>query len=215
MLSEWLGEYCADGLGLLFNLVVFTTYLWVQNRRIRNSPSATLQSEQIGVRAEWVKSIMAEGEPLLGIQTLRNAMMGSIFFASNTMFLVIGTLSLTAQRQLAETWSTTYVNAAGFSPAVRIKLIILLLILLAAFFCYINAIRLFEHASVSIGVRNGTPARVTLQINRAWWYQAMGIRCYYFAAPILFWLFGAVAFVLAGLASLALMRHFDNLPSRT
>jgi len=101
------------------------------------------------------------------------------------------------------------------SPAVgQLKLLLLLLTLLAAFFCFISALRLFSHASVSIGTKNAVPERVTDQIDRAWRYHAVGVRWYYFAAPVLFWLFGAPFLVLADLGAPALMHTFDTASQR-
>lgn len=209
-LGSWLAQYSIDVAALVFNAMAFFSYRLVQSRRGRRDPSATLQSEQATVRAAWVEELISTGNGILGVQTLRNAIMGAVFFASNTMFLVIGTLSLTAQKQLGENWLQLNPGAPHSAALTQAKLLLLLLTLLFAFFCFINAIRLFEHASVSIGLRASVYTRVTAQIDAAWRYQGLGVRCYYFAAPILFWLFGALWFVLAELLAIALMHAIDR-----
>lgn len=208
--ASLLHEFGMDAAALVFNAAAFAVYRAVQRARGRRNPGATLHSEQAAARAEWVAEIVSSGNGILGVQTLRNAIMGSVFFASNTMFLVIGTLSLTAQEPLTDVWARLNPGASTSAPLAHAKLLLLLLSLLAAFFCFINAIRLFEHASVSIGSKRALPARVTMQVDAGWRYQGLGIRCYYFAAPILFWLFGPVWFVLGGLGAIGLMHVFES-----
>ena len=207
-----------DLAALAFNATAFAAYRLLQRRRARYDPSATLQSRQATMRAEWVAEVLRTGNGVLGVQTLRNALMGSIFFASNTMFLVIGTLGLTAQGHLAESWRSLD-PASGLTPSASpslalAKLLLLLLTLLVAFFCFVNAIRLFGHASIGIGVKSADAEGVTAQIDSAWGYQGLGVRCYYFAVPVLFWLFGPMWFVLAGIGALVLMTRLDTVPVR-
>lgn len=211
MIRQWFSEYGVDLAAFCCNAVAFAGYRVVQRQRGRRDPGATMQSEQAAIRGEWVAELIRTGNGILGVQTLRNAIMGAVFFASNTMFLVIGTLTLTGQDQLADNWSLLNPGGTHDPQALaQAKLLLLLLTLLLAFFCFINAIRLFEHASVSIGYQGSVPARVTAQVNAAWRHQGLGVRCYYFAGPILFWLFGPLWFVLAGLGSIALMHTLDR-----
>jgi len=212
MIGSWLHAYGTDLAALLFNVAAFSAYRAMQRRRARRDPGATLQSQQAATRAEWVAEVLRSGNGILGVQTLRNAIMASLFFASNTMFLVMGVLSLTGQQHLGEAWALLDPSSNRSAPLVQAKLLLLLLTLLFAFFCFISALRLFSHASVSLGSKAATPAFVTAQVDTAWHYQGLGVRCYYFAAPVLFWLFGALAFVLAGLGAIAVMNVFDRVP---
>jgi uncharacterized membrane protein len=215
MLGTLLDTYRADLAALLFNVTAFVGYLLMQRARARRAPGITLQSQQAALRAEWVEEILRTGNGILGIQTLRNAMMGAIFFASNTMFLVMGALSLTAQQHLSAAWAGLDPSGTRSQSLTQVKLVLLLLTLLFGFFCFISAIRLFAHASVSIGYKASRPDAVTAQIAAGWSYQALGVRCYYFAAPIVFWLFGAIWFVLAGLCAIAVMHNYDTALTRT
>lgn len=213
MNTAWLQD-CGWDLGaLLFHALAFLIYRVVQHLRGRRDSAATLQSQQAALRALWVEEVLAANNGILGVQTLRNAMSAVLFFASNTMFLVIGTLTLTANRDLRQTWGLLDPGAQSAHLG-ELKLVILLFTLLIAFFCFINAIRLFSHASLSVATRAATAPQVTGQINEAWRYQGLGVRCYFFAAPILFWLFGAPWFVLASLGVLILMHAFDSAPKR-
>lgn len=213
--SSLIDAYAADLGALLFNVLAFVGYRMRQSRRARLEPGTTLQSHQAAMRAEWVAEVLRAGNGILGVQTLRNAMMAAVFFASNTMFLVIGALTLTAQEHVGSVWARLDPNAAHAQTLTQSKLLLLLVTLLLAFFCFISAIRMFAHASVSIGNKASQPDIVTGQIDTAWSYQGLGVRCYYFAAPILFWLFGPVWFVVAGVCAIAVMHAFDAAPLRT
>jgi uncharacterized membrane protein len=206
-MREWLATHVEDVGALAFHVGAFVGYRMLQRARARRDPQATLQGQQAEVRAEWIAEILRSGNGLLGVQTLRNALMGTLFFASNTMFLVFGVLTLTAQAHFKENWR---VLEAAPSLIAQFKLLLLLLTLLAAFFCFISAVRLFSHASVSLGTKTAAPERVIAQVNGAWSYQGLGVRCYYFAAPLLFWLFGAHWLLIADLGVLALMYSFDR-----
>lgn len=212
---SWLQAYGPDLAALLFVLTSFVAYRVLQRRRARRDPDATLQGQQSAMRAEWAAEILRSGNAILGVQTVRNAMMGALFFASNTMFLVMGTLSLAAQQDLAQTWARLDPGANRSPQLAQGKLLLLLLTLLFAFFCFISAIRLFSHLGVTLGTKSASPALATEQVHAAWRYQGLGVRCYYFAVPVLFWLFGAPTFVLAGLCAIALMHVFDRGTARS
>jgi uncharacterized membrane protein len=205
-----INAYGTELAALLFNVVAFAAYRAVQRMRAPRAPAVTLQSSQAAVRAQWVEEVLRSGNGILGVQTLRNAIMGTIFYATNTMFLVMGALSLTAQQHLSKAWALLDPGGNQSQSLIQAKLLLLLLTLLFAFFCFISALRMFAHASVSIGNKASRPQTVAAQIDEAWSYQHMGVRCYYFAASFVFWLFGAIWFVLAAMCSIAVMHHFDT-----
>lgn len=210
----WTYLSAMDLAALAFNLCAFTGYRAWQRGRAARDPSATLQGQQAGIRALWVAQVLEEGNGILGVQGLRNAIMSSVFFASNTMFLVLGTLTLTAQGGLGDRWLLLDLDAGRSAPLAQAKLLLLLLTLLVAFFCFVNAIRLFVHSSITIGLKSAPPEQVAAQVDGAWGYQGLGVRCYYFAAPVLFWLFGALWFALACVGAIVLMHRFDSAPVR-
>lgn len=199
-----------DLLALAFNVLAFTGYRIWQRRRGRERPGATLQSQQAATRADWVAEVFTNGNGILAVQALRNVMMSAVFFASNTVLLVIGALTLTLQGHLAHTWTFLTTDAGASVTLARTKLMLLLLMLLIAFFCFVNAIRLLAHGTISVSTRSANPKRATAQIDAAWRYQGLGVRCYYFVLPMLFWLFGPQWFVLGGIGAIVMMHRFDN-----
>jgi len=214
MLWIWFQAHANDLFGLLFHIGVFAGYRALQRARALRDPGATLQSQQVRIRAAWVVELISSKNGILGVQTIRNAMMAALFFASNTTFLVIGTLTLIAQGQVGESWALLDPEGMRPAPLAHAKVILLLFTLLAAFFCFLNAIRLFSHASVSIGAGSADAEPVSAQLATAWRYQGLGVRCYYFGAPVMFWLFGTPWLVLASVGAVALMQLFDRVPAR-
>jgi uncharacterized membrane protein len=214
MMGSWLLVHAIDAGALILHVACFVAYRLMQTARARKDPGATLQAQQASIRTAWVEDVLRTGNGILGVQTLRNAMMATLFFASNTMFLVFGVLTLTAQASFKESWSLLDPSVTISSQVAQIKLLLVLLTLLAAFFCFISAVRLFSHASISIGTKTSSPERVIVQIDNAWGYQGLGVRCYYFAAPLLCWVFGAHWLVIADAGVIALMYAFDNAPAR-
>jgi len=212
--TAWLQENRWDFAALLFHALAFVVYRRVQHWRGQRDPMATLQSQQAELRTRWVAEVLEANNGILGVQTLRNVMSGVLFFASNTTFLVIGTLTLTANRALRETWGLLDLGGSRSAQLFQFKLLVLLFTLLVAFYCFIGAIRLFSHASLSIATKSASADVVRAQVDDAWRYQGLGVRCYYFAGPVLFWLFGALWFVLATLGVLVLMQAFDSAPTR-
>jgi uncharacterized membrane protein len=202
LLTTWLTTHGTDAAALFFHLAAFAAYACLQRRRALRDSDATLQAQQASVRSAWVHEILASGNGILGVQTLRNTTTATLFFASNTIFLVFGVLSLASQGRLRETFGLLDLGDASAE--------LVQLTLLSAFFCFLSAIRMFSHASVSIGLKSIAPARVLAQLEVAWRYQSLGVRGYYFAAPLLCWLFGTPWLVLADLAALTFMHLFDD-----
>ncbi len=204
-----LGLHATDATALLLHVASFVVYGLVHRRRALRDPSVTLQAQQRAVRRAWIDEVLSTHNGILGVQTLRNLTTATLFFASNSIFLVFGVLTLASQSGLREAFDILSVGEA--SPHLtQLNLALLLFTLRAAFFAFISAIRMFSHASVSIGLSGIEPKRVVAQIEAAWRYHALGIRSYYFAAPLLCWLFGTPWLVLADAAAIVLMHVFDD-----
>jgi uncharacterized membrane protein len=57
------------------------------------------------------------------------------------------------------------------------------------------------------------PAFVASLLIQAGRYHTRGMRCYYFAAPLLFWLFGPVLLVLSSGALVGALYYLDKSPA--
>lgn len=194
-------------------------HLFLRYKLARN-PAYTIHGVNALARSAWVENVMTSGDKdVLAVQTLRNAIMGPTFLASTAALLVIGTLTLSGQTdKLEATWNVLNPYGAKHPALWQIKVILLLLDFLVAFFSFILAIRLFIHVGFMISVplsmkhRPISPEHVAMHLNRAGSYHSIGMRTYYFAVPLLFWLFGPHFMLGSTLILIGVMFHIDRTP---
>lgn len=182
------------GLACLAALVAYQMWSRLAAKR---DPRGSMAEVNALARAAWAERVMASGDHILAVQTLRNSTMTASFLASTAVLVVIGVLNLAAQGgSLTAFWHALSVHPEVDPAAWTAKLMVLVVLLLAAFFCFTIAIRLFNHVGYLIALppedagRALPPAGVGRVLNQAGSYLALGLRAYYFAVPALFWLFG-------------------------
>ena len=209
--------YISDLLAVALSIGILTGYHAFLRIRVKRNPNYTIQAILNKGRYAWVERVMTEREGILAVQTLRNAIMGASFFASTAVVLIVGTLTLTAQSdKLAAAWHALSPYGAINEDLWLVKLLVLLIDLLCAFVCFTQTIRLLSHVGLMIAVPAATvaPAFVAGLLIQAGRYHTRGMRCYYFAGPMLFWLFGAIFLVLASCGLVAVLYHLDKSPAR-
>jgi uncharacterized membrane protein len=184
--------------------------------RVRRDPGYTIQAVLNQGRAAWVERMMAENAGILAVQTLRNSIMGATFFASTAVALIVGTITLSMQSdKVSGAWHNLGPVVAFDERLWLLKLLFLLVDMLAAFVCFSQAIRLMSHVGVMISVPTASvrPAFVAALLIQAGRYHTRGMRCYYFAAPLLFWLFGPVLLVASTAALVGALYFLDKSPA--
>ncbi|MEJ2345230.1 MAG: DUF599 domain-containing protein [Gammaproteobacteria bacterium] len=217
---HWLEEYLTDFVSLAISAVLLACYHIYLRLKLRRNPLYTFQSVTHTARQAWVHGIMEdEAKGILGVQTLRNSTMAATFFASTAVLLVMGTLTLSGQSEkLTTSWH--HLNVLGsLHPGVWIaKVLFLLSDFLVAFFSFAMAVRLFHHVGFLLAVPAErrpaaiTPHTVALHLNRAGRYYSVGMRAYYFAVPLVFWLFGPHFMISATVVLIAVLYHVDRAP---
>ncbi len=222
-LIEWLEESRNDFGALAVSITLLLGYQWYLRFKLRHDPRYTFQSVNRVARMEWVKGILSDpARTIIGVQTLRNSTMASTFFASTAVLLMMGTLTLTGQSaQLSSPWHQ--LNVLGSShPGIWItKVLFLLSTFMVAFFSFAMAVRLFHHVGYFLGLPEDrrpegvTPGTVGLHLNRAGHYYGIGMRAYYLAVPVVFWLFGPHLMVAATVVLIAVLYHVDRNPRMT
>ena len=188
--------------------------------KLRGDPLYTIQAVNALSRAAWVETIMTSpNKDVLAVQTLRNSIMGATFLSSTAVLLIIGVLTLSGQGQsLGSTWHSLNIVGATAPEVWLTKLIALLLDMLVAFFSFAQAIRLFHHVGYMINVplttkhHAFTPEHVALHLNRAGMFYAVGMRSYYIAVPLVFWLFGPHFMLLSTLVLMPVLFYLDRAP---
>jgi uncharacterized membrane protein len=209
--------YVSDLVAAVFSVGIIVGYHILLRLRVRRDPGYTIQALLNKGRSAWVERMMKDKEGILAVQTLRNAIMGATFFASTAVALIVGTITLSTQGdKLAEAWNTLSPVGAIDENLWLLKLLVLLTDMLVAFVCFAQAIRLFAHVGVMISVPTVTVrphlvARLFIQGGR---YHTRGMRCYYFAAPMLFWLFGPVLLMVSSCVLVIVLHFLDRSPAR-
>jgi len=218
--TEWLSEYGGDLFSFTLCSVLLIIYHVHLGIKLRKHHEYTIQAVNWAARRAWVEGIMSDPErSVLAVQTLRNSTMAATFLASTSVLLIIGTLTLSGQSEKLATAIHTLNFIGSHHPELWIfKLILLVSDFFVAFFAFSMAIRLFNHVGYQINVpaairpKNVNPAKVGIHLNRAGNYYSIGMRAYYFAVPLVFWLFGPQFMVLATLVLIAVLYHVDRVP---
>ena len=209
-------DFVGAGASLLC-VVAYHVFLRIKRR---DDPLYTIQAVNALARAAWVETVMtAANKDVLAVQTLRNSIMGATFLASTAVLLIIGVLTLSGQGEhLGATWHSLNVLGAMHPGLWLAKLLALLLDMLVAFFSFAQAIRLFHHVGYMINVpmtmqhRAFTPPHVALHLNRAGAFYAVGMRAYYLAVPLVFWLFGPHFMLLSTIILIPILFYLDRAP---
>ncbi len=209
-----------DFFGAGASLLLLTGYHFFLRQRLKADPLYTIQAVNAAARAAWVQAVMSSPNmDVLAVQTLRNSIMGATFLSSTAVLLIVGTLTLSGQGdKLSETWHALNLFGATHAGVWQTKLLILLLDLFVAFFSFAQAIRLYHHVGYMINVpmttqhRALSPQHVSLHLNRAGSFYAIGMRAYYLSVPLVFWLFGPHLMLLATLVLIPILYRLDRAP---
>jgi uncharacterized membrane protein len=210
-----------DLAGFVLSVAAVAIYQLYLGWRTRRDPASSAQDIMLTTRADWVQTVMRERRDILAVQTLRNSTMSASFMASTAVLLIIGVLTLSAQGdKLSGTWHSLNFLGQFAAEMWLFKLLVMLFDLLAAFFSFAMAVRLFHHigylVNVPLSPSNETAqlGHVVAQLNRAGIYYRIGMRAYYFTVPLLFWLFGPLLLLGATVLLVYFLYHLDRAPRR-
>jgi uncharacterized membrane protein len=180
--------------------------------RMRSDPDFRIQSLLNRTREAWVERMIREDLGILAVQTLRNSIMAATFFATTAVALVVGTITLSMQSGALRRMSESL--AASDERWWFLKIVILLVDMLAAFFFFAQAIRYLMHVSLMISAPSEavSPSMVSKMLIHAGRFHTRGMRCYYYAGPVLLWLFGPAYLVLATCALVVALYFLDRSP---
>jgi uncharacterized membrane protein len=193
-------------------LALLLAYHLFVRRRIRSDPHFRIQGVLNRCREAWVERMIREDLGILAVQTLRNSIMAATFFATTAVALIVGTITLSMQSGALRRVSEAL--AASDEHWWFLKIVVLLVDLLAAFFFFSQAIRYLSHVSLLISTpveAAGAPmvSKLLIQAGR---FHTRGMRCYYYAGPMVFWLFGPAYLVAATGGLIAALYLLDRSP---
>ena len=172
-------------------------------------------------RTLWVEQVMSHpGKDVMAVQTLRNFVMGASLMASTAALLVVGTLTLSGQAEgISRTWHIFAGYGSGSAQIWIVKVLCLLADFIIAFFAFAMAVRLANHVAFMINIPVEdvppvlSPRQVAQRLNRAGNHFAIGLRAFFFAVPLVFWLFGPGFLVAASAGLVATLHRLDRSPS--
>lgn len=197
---------------------LFVGYFLLSGRRGRRAPDQTTRTINHAVRDSWVRYIMEDpSRALLGVQTLRNSTMAATFFASTAVLLIIGTLNLLDHAErFAQAWGGVVVTTSTHQIVWTIKVLALIGVLFSAFFTFAISVRFFNHVGYHLAVApEHRPDWLTVDtvaglINRAGRYYTLGMRAFFLAVPLVFWLFGPIFLIVASIVTVVVMNSLEQ-----
>lgn len=214
LVRDFGSDIAAGGLSMM---IVALYYLWL-GRQVRRDPTFTIHGVNKLARTLWVLHVMRHpAKDVMAVQTLRNFIMGASLMASTATLLIIGTLTLSGQAEsISRTWHVLNVGGAHAAELWIIKVICLLVDFIVAFFAFVMAVRLVNHVVFMINTpepdahHNLAPEAVARRLNRAGNLFAIGMRAFFFAVPLMFWLFGPAFLVVATIGLVLTLQRLDR-----
>ncbi len=209
---HWAGDITA----LIVCLAVLGIYHVYLYRKIRREPLTTSIGVTEELRKEWVRIVMTERRDVLAVQTLRNWVMASSFLASTAILICLGVLNAAFRMgTLADVSHSLNLLGSRHEMVWMVKLMILSVAFLSAFFNFILAIRYFNHASFGLGLPDcadclGSHDFIAGIVQRGSLHYTVGMRGYYLAIPLTFWLFGPLWMLAATLVLLLAVYQLDR-----
>jgi uncharacterized membrane protein len=193
-------EYGLSPAALLI-LCIYHIYLY---DKVQRQPLHTSIGLAQRTRALWVQMIMKAGKDILAVQTLRNWTMAATFLASAAILIALGILNIAVTSEKQGALSLQLMSDLGSGhPALWLgKLILLGTDFLFVFYNFTLAVRYYNHTSFMINLPTDSSTEISVEdvvkmLDRGGTHYTLGMRGYYLAIPLTFWLFGPL-WLLAG-----------------
>jgi len=220
-MESWLREFGADALGFALSAAMVAAYYASLLARTRRDPASSIHRVNELARRLWVKSVMANpGKDVLAVQTMRNFVMGATLMASTASILILGTLTLSGQAEgISRSWHVINFVGSSSTELWIVKVMCLLADFIVAFFAFAMSIRLANQVVFMVNVPGPqehealSPDAVARRLNRAGAHFAAGMRAFFFAVPLVFWLFGPAFLALASVGLVFALNRLDRYQS--
>ena len=207
-----------DLLALVLSVAMIAGYYYFLSRRVALNPTVTIHGVNRLARRLWILSVMRNpSKDVMAVQTLRNFIMGASLMASTATLLVIGTLTLSSQADsFSRTWHVLNVYGSHSQEIWVLKILLLLITFVVAFFAFAMCVRLTNHVLFMMNVPDHgaheelSPENVANRFNRAGNLFSIGIRAFLMSIPLTFWLFGPMLLVLATIGLVISLSRLDR-----
>ncbi len=217
---DWLREFGVDAGAVALSVAIVVGYYFVLNARIRRDPTYSIHFVLELARRAWVENVMNNpAKDVMAVQTLRNFIMYGILMVSTSTLLIVGTLTLSGQAEtISRTWHVLNVVGSHAAELWLVKVICLLVDFMICFLAYAMSVRLANHVIFMINVPKEvrdvhdilSPKYVARRLNHAGNMVAIGTRAFFFAVPLVFWLFGPLFLVVATIGVVAVLSRVDR-----
>ena len=216
----WLREFGADAAAVAISIAMVAAYYVVLRARIRRDPTYSIHFVNELARRLWVENVMGNsGKDVMAVQTLRNFIMYPILMVSTATLLIVGTITLSGQTEnIARSWHILNLVGSHSAELWIVKVMCLLADFLIAFFAYAMEIRLANHVLFMVNVPREahqmhevlSPDHVARRLNLAGYMIAIGMRAFFFAIPLVFWLFGPIFLLVATAGIIGILSRLDR-----
>ncbi len=195
----------------------WTGYVWFAEAHSRRVPSLHTRMDRF--RREWMVMMIGRDNRMLDVNVMRNVTRSSQFFASTTM-LILGALvaSMGYVQQAQDLVSGLPFTVKASARLLELKMLLLVLIFVHAFFKFSWAIRQLNFTAILVAAAPKTPpgdaeqlASTINRIARVTSYAGSnfnhGLRSYYFAVAALGWFLHPVLMIVATLWVITVLYH--------
>jgi uncharacterized membrane protein len=191
----------SDIISLLWFVALWAGYTWYADRRARRTHS--LRAVMHNYRLQWMQQMLARDNRVADVNILRNLLGGVSFFASTTLLILAGVVTVLGSTDRAIELVRELPFASKMSLVQwELKLLVLAVIFVYAFFKFTWALRQFNYCTVLIGAAPAGPddayaRRAAAIATHASKDFNQGLRAYYFSLATLTWFVSAWLFMAA------------------
>lgn len=216
---ELLAEFETDFVAFVISAACVAAYYLFLNMKVRENPTYSIHGVNALSRRLWVEHVMRSNsaKDIMAVQTLRNFIMAPSLMASTAALLIIGTLTLSGQAEnIAHSWHVLSIGGSHATELWILKVMLLLVDFIVAFFAFAMSVRLANHVLFMVNVpEHGThhtlsPRAVAHRLNRAGNMFAIGMRAFFFAIPLVFWLFGPYFLLISSVGLVLALYRLDR-----
>ena len=160
-------------------------------------------------RRRWMLEMASRENRIMDIQIIGNLMASTSFLANTSIFILAGLVAMMAASELSGRIFAQLPFGLTASPALwEMKIALLLLIFVRAFFTLTWALRQFNYCSIVMGsvpqdgplaARQHVAEAAAKVANRAARHFNSGLRAYYFGLAALAWIIHPLVLILASL----------------
>ena len=215
---EWFYELQTDLGAFAVSSIIVAGYYYFLWRKTRNNPTYTIHGVNALARSCRVENIMRNSaKDIMAVQTLRNFIMAPSLIASTAALLIIGTLTLSGQAEnISHSWHALSLGGSHSTELWIMKVMLLLVDFIVAFFAFAMCVRLANHVLFMVNVpehdahHDLSPSAVARRLHRAGNMFAIGMRAFFFAIPLVFWLFGPYFLLISSIGLVIALYNLDR-----